>query len=183
MATVKEELWNRGLEMLHRFCRRNKLRIPPVLASLPAHRFYIGACGCYRYGRIHVDAALCAFPSNARAGPAWSWPGWMVDRTPYGVFAHELGHHVDLGCLHIGKEIRRASQEEKLTNYCPNTDEWFAEMCRLFITNPDLMRGVRPLTYAALIRTGLKPTERRGWFDVLEGAPERVMKLAESRMP
>ncbi|TWA73960.1 hypothetical protein FBZ83_12627 [Azospirillum brasilense] len=109
---------------------------------------------------------------------------------PYGVLAHELGHHVDVLRSttvdryrgNFSADLRRQASEPKLTNYCPDDGEWFAEMFRLFVTNPDLLRGLRPRTYAALIERGFCPVFcSDDWRTRLAGAPARTIDINERR--
>ncbi|MBK3799467.1 hypothetical protein GAY33_09545 [Azospirillum brasilense] len=106
------------------------------------------------------------------------------------MLAHELGHHVDVLRSttvdryrgNFSADLRRQSGEPKLTNYCPDDGEWFAEMFRLFVTNPDLLRGLRPRTHAALIERGFTPLWSDDWRARLAGAPERTIAINERRV-
>ncbi len=149
-----------------------------------------GFCGYYRDGVIHVCLEMCARPG--RAGMAWSWPGYKIDRTPYGVVAHELGHHVDRS-MSVSKSayggdystiIRSAAAEPALTGYCSNTFEWFAEMFRLYVTNPHLLCALRPRTYAQLARIFYQVTPHRSWDRELAatGAPQRTVDAARRQV-
>jgi hypothetical protein len=100
---------------------------------------------------------------------------------------HELGHHVDV--LRAARDRTGAtsasacaarSGEKAITSYCPNDAEWFAEMFRVFVTNPDLLRLVRPRTYRELVgRRRFKPVFTDTWRDRLQGAPARTITAAE----
>ena len=124
--------------------------------------------------------AACA--AIGTAGRQWSYPGHTVDRTPYGVIAHELGHHVD--GAHgsapsregYGARWRVETREKPLTGYCRDDNEWFAEMFRLFITNPNLLRLERPKTHA-LMMDQWSPAETRAWDVVLASAPRQLELL------
>lgn len=183
----KDDLFQRGLHLLQLFCKRNRLSVPRVTTVLLSD-WHFGACAYYRPVYIKICVPLCA--SVGLWGRSWSFPGYAVDRTPYGVLQHELGHHVDaqrsgLTKGYVGthsKSIRTATREEALTSYCPNDGEWFAEMIRLFITNPDLLRQIRPHTYAALLDDGLKPVVHGSWDKVLEEAPERTRQAAQNKI-
>ena len=113
--------------------------------------YNLATCGFYRPTTIHIMVEKCA--ARGFGGRAWSWPGYAVDRTPYGVIQHELGHHVDSIRFKapkaiFSKLIWEESKEAPLTGYL-GTDkdevtfymEWFAENFRLFVTNP-IFRGV-----------------------------------------
>ena len=149
-------------------------------------------CGYYRRMRIAVNPSMCA-PPEPRSPRQWSYPGYTVDRTVYGVIAHELGHHVDqvmgekLG-MAVGKyfsafsrKIEEEAGEDCISSYAPNHAEWFAENFRLFLTNPDLLRLIRPRTYQ-LLRKDLQPVEVRCWEEVLWNAPERVQRAAAEKI-
>lgn len=186
-----------GRKLVFKFCQVNGLKQPLLIEPTngdedPLLRgyYHVNSCAFYRertsYTKepaIYVMVDKCARPGYA--AQAWSWPGYVIDRTPYGVYAHELGHHIDAMLTKkpdwFCQRIMRASGEPKLTNYCPNPAEWFAEMCRLFITNPDLLCRVRPKTYLLLIQH-LQPVEWRPWETVLKGAPERTVAQAAKKI-
>jgi hypothetical protein len=170
----------RGQDLVIRFCQVNGIKPPSINCQVPHARNRWQACGLYHNGNIYVDATRCA--NLGHGGPAWSWPGYIIDRTPYGVHAHELGHYVAECCNIWERDIRRSSGEAPLTGYCPNSGEWFAEMFRLFATNPSLLRAIRPATHAQLILLGLRPCETRAWRRVLQGAPARTLAMAERRV-
>ena len=70
---------------------------------------------------------------------------------------------------------------DKLTNYCPNDAEWFAEIFRLFVTNSDLLRLIKPRTYSEL-RKLYKPVIDDPWRLVLKDAPERTLLAASNKI-
>lgn len=114
----------------------------------------------------------------AHRNPQFSWPGFISDRTPLGVLAHETGHYVDWKCGDVASRICKLTKEQAITSYAPNSQEWFAEMFRLFVTNPDLLRIIRPKTYVELTKgLGLSPVVTASYQEVLEGAqaPSRVL--------
>lgn len=188
LLLTPEGLATAGQSLVTRFCQVNNLVVPQLIELTSEDQlYYLGTCGFYRRNKIHVMTSKCARPG--RGGMAWSWPGYVIDRTPYGVYAHELGHHCDvllgegLG-IRSGKywsdfstKLMNQSGEPKLTNYCPNPSEWFAEMMRLFITNSDLLRCARPKTYK-LLTDYLTPVVTQPWRKVLASAPERTKVMA-----
>lgn len=183
----KEGQLEEGIELAKRFCRINDLAMPHVNVVLRTRWRFPSTCAYYRPTAIFICTSRCAHIGTA--GRAWSYPGYVIDRTPYGVIQHELGHHVDhthssaKGAYggDFSERMRAASGEPKLTNYCPNDWEWFAEMFRLFVTNPDLLKRVRPATYALIVEAGLRPVELRSWRTVLEDAPGRTIEMAERK--
>jgi hypothetical protein len=175
--TAKFDLLNRGAELMEEFCEANRLTPPLIVENRNPERF--GTCAYYRPHEITISVVACA--AIGMGGPAWSYPGYVIDRTPYGVVQHEMGHAVDVtasgetGMVYYGEfsvALRKASGEPKLTNYCPNDAEWFAEMMRLFITNSDLLKAVRPRTHELLAQY-YRPVIDRPWSSVLADAPSR----------
>lgn len=168
------------------FCKTNNI---PVPALTPLNeRWDFSHCAYYRPSRgivIHVPS--CA--SIGTGGASWSFPGYFIDRTPYGVIQHELGHHVDwLKGSDKGKyfsdfsvNVRKQSGEDKITNYCPNDAEWFAEIFRVFVTNSDLLKKLRPVTYTILCNH-FSPVVSDEWSAVLYGAPARNIEQCRKRI-
>lgn len=188
------EQWNwyvAGVGLLKEFCSTNALQAPEVLA-VGDPDWQVGACAYYRPGSPRPFIKICVehCAHIGRAGRSWSYPGWMIDRTPYGVLQHELGHHVDHSVKPYehgwwgtwSAEVRVKTAEAPISGYGHNEDhEWFAEMFRLFVTNPHLMKKVRPETYRE-IHAVFTPVEHRPWEEVLAGAPERTQILAHTRV-
>jgi len=187
MATfTKDDLLKSGIKLAERFCASNKLEMPEVrIVSKADWRFQ--ACAYYRPNYIAICVEKCA--SEGRANRAWSWPGYVIDRTPYGVIQHELGHCVDytfskskgsyFGDYSVS--VMTATGEPALTGYAPNAAEWFAEIFRLFVTNADLLRRVRPKAFTALA-SRLTAVVTDPWQEVLYGAPERTVAMAEKKI-
>lgn len=187
---TKESLYLDGLQLMNRVCVANRIGAPEVIRLNKGDRLYaLATCAFYRPpGFIKIMVHKCAHLGVS--GSAWSFPGYKVDRTPYGVLIHELGHHFDFflskqfGAL-FSWMVWDAAKEQALTNYVgtdsnPGTyyKEWFAEQFRLFGTNPDLLRLLRPKTHATLLRYFL-PVELRPWHEVLATAPARTLAMAE----
>ncbi|MCG5239547.1 hypothetical protein MCW82_07165 [Azospirillum doebereinerae] len=185
--TTKAALAVSGQAVMVQFCELNKIDVPTVEYHT-VDKWPFDVCGYYRPTTINICVPKCA--GIGVSGAAWSFPGHVVDRTPYGVITHELGHHVDVQRGRVvdryrsdfSRQMRQEVGEPKLTNYCPDDGEWFAEIFRLFVTNPDLLRGVRPRSYAALIERGLKPLWADDWESLLAGAPDRTIALCRRRI-
>lgn len=209
---TKRQLFERGKVHVHSWCALNKVEEPEVVESDDPRTF--DTCAYYRDDVITICVNACA--AEGHAGRMWSYPGYAVDRTPYGVLAHELGHHVDKahgtrGGTH-SKEIFEALcdpndvNEAKLTvaaggdpdfyrtqlevnaahvapisGYADNVLEWFAELFRLFVTNPDLLRVLRPNVYAKMKELWPAHAEERSWERVLAMAP-RQMQAAQNKV-
>lgn len=177
---TKMLLFEAGKAHIERWCTANDIAPPTVVVTTTPTMF--GTCAYYRDGEIAIWPAACA--AIGRAGRAWSYPGHSVDRTPYGVLAHELGHHVDkahgaAGGIY-GTAWRATTGENPLTGYCDNDNEWFAELFRLFVTNPTLLAAMRPKTWRLMHETW-RSVELRHWGSVLAGG-ERQLALVRKRL-
>lgn len=182
----KLKLYARGLEHINRWSEANKLDLPDVRRWSPRD-WNVSACAYYRSDQINICIERCAI--EGQGGANWSFPGYVIDRTPYGVLAHELGHRVDrlrserkgsyFGDFSV--KLRQASGEDKITNYCPNDAEWFAEQFRLFVTNADLLKQIRPKTYTLIRDAGYEPITE-GWRFVLKDASARTLAQANKKI-
>lgn len=186
LTESKRSMLERGEALMARFCALNDLPVPTIEVGDPK-RWPFGVCAYYRNHVTTIAVDKCA--SIGVAGMQWSFPGHSVDRTPYGVVQHELGHHADwLSSTKRGPyygdfsiAMRARVGEAPLTSYCPNDAEWFAEMFRLFVTNPDLLAKLRPRTHAELL-TRFKPAFDDSWRERLAGAPDRTVKSIERKL-
>lgn len=175
---TKIELFEKGVAHIMSWCALNSVHPPRVeLADSDVHTdpTAFGTCAYYRNGVIVINIGACAAPGLA--GRQWSWPGYVVDRTPYGVLAHELGHHVDHQHGAAGgyrSHVWRPLDARPLTGYCPNDNEWFAELFRLFVTNPDLFARVRPKIRDLFCAEWALDAERSTWQEVLAGSPRHI---------
>ena len=182
----KADLLEQGKLVMAEFCTLNNVFQPAIRQHTP-ETWSFGVCAYYRAGVTNICVSRCA--AVGTAGRQWSYPGYTVDRTPYGVLQHELGHHVDVQrgsrrasyWSDFSKAIREQSGETPITSYCPNDAEWFAEMFRVFVTNPDLLRLVRPRTFREL-RFHFTPVFSDSWSDRLRDAPERTRRAAERQI-
>jgi hypothetical protein len=183
-------LAQQGHSLVTRFCALNGLRCPNMVVSLQED-WHVGACAYYRPQTIHICPEECGWPCGAERSRNWSWPGSTVDREPYGVVCHELGHHCDWhrspkkGSYggDYSERVMKECGEPGLTSYADaNPWEWFAEAFRLFVTNPELLKLVRPLTYK-LIAKDFRPAVELPW-DLAMGAdvPQRVLQANRNKM-
>jgi hypothetical protein len=193
----QERLLRRGLDRLLVFAEANP-EIPPMrVVAVPREEWFVNACAYWRGGVCNICLPECARPCGEAMSRAWSWPGSNSDRTPYGVVAHEYGHHVDVyestrtgGRVgsYFGSHaavIRERSGEAPISGYHPNEAEWFAEMFRLFVTNHALLMLTRPRTWG-LLAERWRPVGSDDWRENLApGTPARVIaaltkKIAEA---
>lgn len=99
-----------------------------------------------------------------------------------------MGHVVDWwagdGLLVYSTNIFAETEypdSEPISGYCPNVQEWFAEMFRLFLTNPDLLRLLRPYVYRVL-SADFRSVVKEPWDVVLASAPSRTVEAARNRI-
>lgn len=187
MYESKQSMLARGIELMAKFCAANDLPVPALVSADPK-AWAFDVCAYYRQDVINISVQHSA--AIGYAGMQWSFPGHSVDRTPYGVVAHELGHHVDVLSAIARRgpywsdysiRMRETVGEDPLTSYCPNDAEWFAEMFRLFVTNPDLLAKLRPRAHAALAER-FKPVFEDTWRERLHGAPDRTILSIERKL-
>lgn len=211
---TKQEMYRAGVGLLNLFCQHNAIPLPDIISLTKESRYYhLKTCGFYRPYRLNHDeenrdgeelkrierptiwimVEKCA--AKGMAGRQWSWPGYVVDRTPVGVLAHELGHHVDHLFSDRTKKTfqeglysylvwEKSNREEPITSYL-GTDketttyykEWFAEIFRVYVTNPDLCKHLRPGFYNAIF-SNLQPVISGDWREAMNNAPERQLDAA-----
>ena len=184
---TKEELFQKGITNINKWLDANPA-IPRIqINAVPKGSWrFAHTCAYYRHRQIYICVEKCAQPAGSQPSRAWSWPGYVIDRTPYGVLAHELGHHIDEcnGC-HTGVYSgpwRAETSEPAITGYAPNAAEWFAEIFRLYVTNPNLLRAIRPLTHAKLAARFTSPNADASWRTLLASAPPRILAAAENKI-
>lgn len=188
----RSELFAVGIELMERFCFANDV-IEPTVKSVPKADWPFDACAYYRPetnensrlgSGINVCIEKCQVPCGTSTSRNWTWPGSVIDREPYGVIAHELGHHCDWLASKVkgvyggdySVNLLKQSRESALTGYCPNPWEWFAEMFRLFVTNHGLLAQLRPRTYE-LLTERWTPVGSDDWLSRLgTNVPGRVVK-------
>lgn len=177
MNPRKLELYERGVADAEAFLERNELRFPAWVLN-PG----LDGRGLYeaREERVSVNLHNCTLPPDT-PGYSWSFPGYKVDASPYGVVCHETGHHVHhlLGWSGVPAGWYR----KRVSGYEPNWTESTAETLKLLIGNPDLLRvGVSARWEIVTGPWGLKPVHSRPWREVLEerGAHPRLLRAAEN---
>lgn len=175
----KHELFEKGKRLMETWCFLNGVDAPKIQECEGEPEFAV--CAYYRDGLIKIWIDSCA--AVGRQGRAWSYPGYSVDRTPYGVIAHELGHHVDKAHGYRpginSRQLLSEAAEEPVSGYIgtpphvPDPNEIFAEHFRLFVTNPSYLNLIRPRTFIALFKKWNKLAETRRWDAVLAEEHQR----------
>lgn len=185
---LKSELYKLGVDLVERFCTANRIQCPEFRPEIKA-KWHVGACAYYRPQYIAICTDHCAYPCGEERSRAWSWPGNTTDREPYGVLAHELGHHCDYTVGGMkgdywsdhSMDIAKSSGEQPISGYADNVAEWYAEMFRVFVTNPDLLRHLRPKTYDILMQRW-EPVVHHKWQDALgSNVPVRVIQALKNK--
>lgn len=175
----KQDLANKAIEEMTRFCLNHNLIIPEIKYVTKEDRIApskFGVCAYYRNNVITLELKACA--RIGLAGREWSFPHYRIDRTPYGVIAHELGHHVDFSSLNNNqrKEFEIAIiGSRKITNYEPNIRESFAETFRLYFTNPSLLEKWSPQRFKFMKKYWTSLYADQEWEEILtmNNCPER----------
>lgn len=126
-------------------------------------------------------------PQTITPGFAWSFTGFKSDMTAPGIFSHEIGHHIhnclitlrdNTAFLKAIKKIK--TNESPVSGYEPCSYESFAEMIRLFILNPNLLRLGRPIRWAFLTQgLNFKPLHDVSWREILVHAHPKIIASAE----
>lgn len=186
--TAKEDLLILAKSRLLEFCLLNSLPLPPIVL-IEKSDWHFSVCAYYRPKTgINICLEKCQQPCGEAESRNWTWPGSTTDRSPYGVVAHELGHHADWTASNkkgayygdYSINLRGLSGEKPITSYCENDAEWFAEIFRLFVTNPDLLSKTRPKTYNLLLNRWV-PVKGE-WLDVLgTNVPKRVIRTLNNK--
>ncbi len=193
------EQW--GRRRVITFCRLNRITAPSVNV-IPKTDWVVSACGYYRPDTeavrkwlstpgINICLEKCARLVSDEGDPRnWNWPCSTTDREPFGVIAHELGHHCDwisgekkgTYFSEHSTEMMEASGEGSITSYAPDPAEWFAEMFRLFVTNAPLLSLIRPRTYA-LFRERWEELPGGDWRENLgEDVPEKIVHTLTNKI-
>lgn len=192
VITREERLYSRGLERMEEFCRVNDLPVPPA-STVPKADWHFDVCAYYRPPPEGIKICLphCGVPAGHEMSRRWSWPGSTVDRTPYGVVCHELGHHADWFLSEekmayfgdYGLTLCGVSGDPSISTYGESNGwEWFAEMMRLFISNHALLMHLRPRTWEMLL-DDWTPVSGDDWVGELgEGVPDRVVTALERKI-
>lgn len=185
------ELYHLGVARAEHFCHANGIKMPKV-KLVPWTEWHFAACAYYRPNEgIVICIRQCGRLAPVANCQLWSWPGNTVDREPYGVIAHELGHHCDViasGNRHTyfgdySKQVFDRANEKPITNYDGHLSyEWFAEMFRLFVTNAYLLKLLRPRTFKILTHRW-KPVSHKDWrYELGSNVPPRVVKAIENKL-
>ncbi len=188
--TDKRKLLDLGVERMKEVCVLNDLKVPSVTV-IPSSEWNYSVCAYYRpHLGIMICLEKCQVPCTNVRGRNWTWPGSVTDREPYGVIAHELGHHMDWtasvrkgpynGDYSVGLKLESA--EPAISGYSVGDHEWFAEIARVFVTNPDLLRLLRPKAYSLLTERWKLP-EVAKWKSVLgENVPSKVVQTLRNKI-
>lgn len=199
-----------GIDRCFEFCELNKLPFPKVNRIAPENWHFDvpayfrpdteperqmiqgGAMQRRGYGTgINICVPRCRPLAREEYARNWSWPGNTADRTAFGVMAHEIGHHADWTASttkgryygNYSVDLRAATQAKPLTGYCENDAEWFAELFRLFITNPALLAVLRPELYLKLRERWTPTIPADDWRKPLGyNVPARIVKAIENKL-
>lgn len=174
---TKRELFLLGVEASKRFLDYNNLS-PCKYHIVDWGDGPMADTGLYTWpGKIEVNLDVTALPRNKPVCSMRSFPGSKIDRTAFGVVAHETGHHVEFSLAKrrffsmVGWKNAIIQGRKKVSGYEPNFHEAFAETMRVFILNPSLLQDAIPARYDYITNVlGLRPTVSLFWREVLPAA-------------
>lgn len=203
LSPFQLEQWGRRRAVA--FCKANGVD-PPRINVVPRRSWFVAACAYYRPDTdvnrkwmdrlsgqspgINICLEKCARQAIEEDYRNWNWPGSTSDREPYGVIAHELGHHFDWTFSEkkgewfgdLSSSIFEESDEAPLTSYAPNPAEWFAEMFRLFVTNPRLLESLRPVTWG-MLADRWTPLPEEDWESPLgTDVPPKILRAIRNKL-
>ena len=187
-AATPQKLYLAGLKLVQDFAEANDIPLPRFITSFDLTtddatiRRLVGDAHWRNTGmqwgkNIWVNVLVAARPGRGTYRQ-WSFPGYKVDRTPYGVIAHEFGHWVaKVRRLRFAAAFYRA---RPVSGYEPNRSEAIAETIKLFITNSDLLRRGSPVRWEGLTDSGLVPVVTDTYDRVLarHGATTNIIEAA-----
>lgn len=177
---TKQDLFDAGLKRSFELLDQSNVKRPRVVST--TLRRNSGVYYRDHGGKVLVDLRKCSSLTTNPGGYRWSFPGYKIDRTPYGVVAHEIGHHVDAIFGYPSRRLPRGWNHKRISGYEPNDAESFGETMKLFITNPDMLRSGAPVRYNYVTSLGLRAIDETPWHDVLvaHGANERLITAANN---
>ena len=178
----KEDNLNWAKSAIQGFCKLNGIT-PPKIRTVSLYRGESNIFGSYTRGKDEIFVNLFRSRTPIKVpGFSWSYTGYKADLTTAGIAAHEFGHYLDYCLGYPSSSIKRMVKEEKnVSSYEPNASETFAEMMKLFILNPDLLRVGRPTRYRALTETlGFRPYITASWEEVLGNAHPKLIAAAKT---
>lgn len=178
-------LFNDGVNIIDDFLKLNNMR-DLIVKVEPKCKSFRGCCGWYEFDTdvIHIIIEKCA-----RLNPMYSYPNFTSNRTPQGVLLHEFGHFLtspkNKPYKYTNAFIKRKINENCITSYAPNANEWIAEMLKLYLSNPDLLKHIRPNTYNEFINYWA-PLDRGNYINLLKYplgfVPDKIQSRLNSKL-
>jgi hypothetical protein len=191
-----EQTFKDSVTLIKEFCNVNDIPYP----KLDLRDNNIGTFGTFN----HKTNLITLYPRNAKTpvkvpGYKWSYTGYKADCTLPGVFAHEFGHYLDsyLATKMFNQKSAYTSLDktmqfildyekpvsgyiDRFTNKRAKMSEAFAEVMKLFILNPDLLKQGRPKSYEMIISLGIVPVVTEEWTEILKNAHPKLISAANS---
>lgn len=184
MIYTKRQLCEMAINLIDNFCELNNIPKPKFDIDWETGTTQTEGivCGHFTFGTdvLHLQPNRCANPN-----PNKDWPGFFYDRTCYGVMCHEFAHYVDnlspslFNIKLISTELRQIANEPSFNRDPKDDYEYFADVFKLFVTNPDLLRITRPSIFKLLTETyKLSPIILEDYRTVLNkfSAPNKIFE-------
>lgn len=182
MMTERETLlWNEACKHIKIFCKVNNMVAPKIILSDNNPR---RAEGVYRCGtsEIKVFPGACK-PTKIIQRGYLNNPYWVEDDSIFGAAVHEFAHYVHF--IYLNHKAVPAFAKKAVSLYGNTSrDEDFAEMVRVFIANPDLLKSIDIDRYNFLTQVcGLKPIKSVSWEKIfnMKKVPVAYYKAATEK--
>ena len=167
--TDKRRLFLKGRKLCLEFCKLNGIKPPKIHVIDQDHEKW-RIPGRQWYVNKHLSIKILSCDALGYGG---SYPGYTIDRTPYGIICHGLGRHLDWVYSNPRKSLTESIIHQGEYEDSINSQAHFAEMFRLFLTNPNLLEQLRPATFGSL-KSMFIPVVDHTWEQVLWNAPLRT---------
>lgn len=182
----KDELLKIGEAVILEFCNINNIKFPNIYIqkTMPGtfdHNLY----GYYKYSYNKRKKFIMLNINNLKIptrnpGYSWSYPGYVIDATPFGILCHEFGHYITCHNKKLRKDFSFIKNlEAPVSSREYNLDERMAEAVRLFLTNPQLLKKGRPKRYK-ILSDYFNPVITSRWKTVLKNADLKFITATEN---
>ena len=182
----KRDILNKAIDLVDDFSRVNRIMPYRLKESrYPYARNIFQVKGMFVSPNvIYVNLDKCAIPGSGTR-MRFSFPGYKVDATPFGVLCHEFGHYISWLKNGIGRSYEWeliVNNSRRISGYEPNSEESFAESFRLFLTNSDMLKRGSGARYEFMLKLGLKPVVKDNFIKVLKerGVCRNILKCAKN---
>lgn len=168
MTKLQTRLYDKAIADIRKFCKKNRIAMPNIDIVDTVAKNKKAWCGWYVWGSDDITVVPRACITIATTpGHRWHYPRYYNDLSIYGVICHEFGHYVHFKRL-LKYDKASFKYEAPLSKYENNYIETIAEIVKLLVVNPDLLRRVNPRRYEFITDIcKLKPATTQTWKERL----------------